>query len=230
MTRSTRPASTGSAGLADLLPPSSAWLGNAADVAALSASGTCPLTGPVWGEGDILLGGAGSDTITGRAGDDDHRRRQVPAGRDQRPHQPGRPDHRDRRTDLMEHQATSGNFGPSTTGMTLQQAVFAGIVDPGNLVAVREIVSPAAGTDTGSIDTAVFSGPQSSYTITAGTKPGQVIVNQTGAVGGTAEGQRRHRHPDQHRAAAVHRRNRRVDGLRAPRPGSARSPATARRR
>ena len=42
----------------------------------------------------------------------------------------------------MEHTATSGNFGPGTTGMTLQQAVFAGLVDPGNLVAVREIVSP----------------------------------------------------------------------------------------
>ena len=42
----------------------------------------------------------------------------------------------------MENKATSGNFGPGTTGMTLQQAVFAGLVDPGNLVAVREIVEP----------------------------------------------------------------------------------------
>ena len=42
----------------------------------------------------------------------------------------------------MENKATSGNFGPGTAGMTLQQAVFAGLVDPGNLVAVREIVSP----------------------------------------------------------------------------------------
>ena len=40
-------------------------------VAALSASGSCPLAGPkVWGDGDILIGGVGSDTIEGR-GDDD---------------------------------------------------------------------------------------------------------------------------------------------------------------
>ena len=54
------------------------------------------------------------------------------------------------------------------TGPTLQQAVFAGTVDPGNLVAVREIVHPAAGT---AVDTAVFPGPQSSYTITPGPAP-----------------------------------------------------------
>src|SRR5262249_3627932 len=45
-------------------------------------------------------------------------------------------------TDLMENKATSGNFGPGTDGMTLQQAVFAGLVDPGQLVAVREILNP----------------------------------------------------------------------------------------
>ena len=32
--------------------------------------GSCPLRGPIWGEGNILLGGGGSDTITGRGGDD----------------------------------------------------------------------------------------------------------------------------------------------------------------
>ena len=43
----------------------------------------------------------------------------------------------------MEHKATSGNFGANVpTSMTLQQAVFAGLVDPGNLVAVREIADP----------------------------------------------------------------------------------------
>ena len=29
-------------------------------------------------------------------------------------------------TDLMEHKALTGTFGPGTAGMTLQQAVFAG--------------------------------------------------------------------------------------------------------
>ena len=39
-------------------------------MAAISAAGVCPLTGNVWGEGDILMGGGGSDLIKGR-GDDD---------------------------------------------------------------------------------------------------------------------------------------------------------------
>ena len=51
----------------------------AAPIVARSAAGYCPLTGvrlrangqgTVWGEGDILLGGAGSDTITGRGAND----------------------------------------------------------------------------------------------------------------------------------------------------------------
>ena len=174
-------------GLADLLPPSSAWLGTAADVAALSASGACPLTGPVWGEGDILLGGAGNDTFTGRAGDeviDGDKFLQV-AITVRNPADGAEIG----RTDLMENKATSGTFGPGTDGMTLQAAVFAGLVDPGNLVAVREIVSPAAGTDTGSVDTAVFTGPQSSYTITAGTKARSGDRQPDRRSGGSAEGQ-----------------------------------------
>ena len=43
---------------------------SAATVIANSAAGFCPLTGPVFGAGDILLGGGGSDTITGRGADD----------------------------------------------------------------------------------------------------------------------------------------------------------------
>src|SRR4029079_8179531 len=55
-------------GLDPLVPP----LGptTAADVALASAPGVCPLSGPVWGDGNILLGGGGGDTITGRGGDD----------------------------------------------------------------------------------------------------------------------------------------------------------------
>ena len=97
--------------------------------------------GQVWGEGDILLGGAGSDTITGRAGNDiidgDKELRIAISVRTD----PADPATEIGTTDLMEGKATTGNFGPGTTGMTLQQAVFAGLVDPGNLVAVREIVN-----------------------------------------------------------------------------------------
>src|SRR6185436_11360628 len=54
-------------GLAALMPP---LTGDLTAVEAASATGQCPLSGPVWGEGNILLGGTGSDTITGRGGDD----------------------------------------------------------------------------------------------------------------------------------------------------------------
>jgi len=86
------------------------------------------------------------------------------------------------RTDLMENKATSGSFGPGTTGMTLQQAVFAGLVDPGNLVAVREIVSPAPGTDVGSTDIAVFSDVRANYDCIVGaviTSPCGTTVDPT---------------------------------------------------
>ena len=63
-------------------------------------------------------------------------------------------------------------------GKTLQQAVFAGEVDPGNIVAVREIVDPPAST-TVSTDTALFSGPRANYTIT----PGAGFVTVTDNVG-----------------------------------------------
>jgi hypothetical protein len=49
--------------------------------------------------------------------------------------------------------------------MTLQQAVFAGLVDPGNMVAVRAIVNNVAPNST-DVDTSVYSGPRSQYTIT----------------------------------------------------------------
>ena len=68
----------------------------AAPVVAASAAGSCPLTGPVWGEGDILLGGAGSDTITGRGADDIIDGDRALSVADQRPDEPGRPGHRDR--------------------------------------------------------------------------------------------------------------------------------------
>jgi Ca2+-binding RTX toxin-like protein len=172
-------------GLDALLPPIATWQGTAADVALISASGQCPLTGPVWGEGDILIGGPGSDTITGLAGDEiidgDKELRVAITVRTN----PADPASEIGRTDLMEAKATSGTFGPGTTGMNLQQAVFAGLVDPGNLVAVREIVNLeanpadcAAGTAALNCDTAVFTGPESQYDITSNAD-GSITVHDT---------------------------------------------------
>ena len=100
-------------------------------------------TGTVWTEGNIILGGGGNDLIDGRGNDDivdgDHALRVAITVRTD----PTNPASEIGRTDLMENKATSGGFGPGTAGMTLQQAVFAGLVDPGHLVAVREIADPS---------------------------------------------------------------------------------------
>ncbi|MFM6848518.1 MAG: fibronectin type III domain-containing protein, partial [Terrabacter sp.] len=178
------------AGLRALMPT---LTGDAAPVVAASAAGFCPVTGPIWGEGDILIGGAGNDTIEGRGADDiidgDRALSVRISVRDAAGAELGS-------TDLMEHTAVSGTFGTGTTGMTLQQAVFAGLVDPGNLVAVREISAATAAPDCSTTapaptatsvncDTAVFSGPMSNYNITSvaasGTTLASVRVTQTGA-------------------------------------------------
>jgi Ca2+-binding RTX toxin-like protein len=185
-------------GLDALLPPVSQWVGTATETASLSVTGTCPLVGPVWGEGDILLGGPGSDTITGRSGDeiiDGDRELRVAISVRTNPADPAT---EIGRTDLMENQATSGTFGPGTAGMTLQQAVFAGLVDPGNLVGVREIVNNetnpsdcAAGLAAKNCDTAVYAGPRSQYTITSNPNGSVTVSDNTStppAVGVVATG------------------------------------------
>jgi len=142
-----------------------------ADVKAVTAAANCPLTGVstnaatgvtggftpngcvpgtppcdpvpgVWAEGNILFGGGGSDVIEGRENQDiidgDNAVNvaiEVHANADGTGAVLGS-------TDLMENTATSGNFGAGTIGMTLQQAVFAGKVDPGQLVGARFIVKP----------------------------------------------------------------------------------------
>jgi Ca2+-binding RTX toxin-like protein len=156
-------------GLAALLPTLSGAL---APVEANAAAGSCPLTGPVWGEGNILLGGAGNDTITGRGADDvidgDRSlkvRISVRANADGTGAEIGS-------TDLMERPYLAGST------KTLQQAIFDGTVSAGQLVTVREIVAPPA-TDSGSVDTATFAGPLSNYTVTRAA--GKLTVTQTGA-------------------------------------------------
>ena len=113
----------------------------------LTGFGAAPLvpgSGFVWAQGNILLGGGGSDLIEGRGNNDvidgDHMLRvriSVHANPDGTGVELGS-------TDLMEGVARTGDFGPGTTGMTLQQAVFAGKVDPGQLVGTRDIVGPGA--------------------------------------------------------------------------------------
>lgn len=170
-----------------------------APIIAASATNYCLLTGNVWGEGNILLGGAGSDTLEGCGGNDildgdDYLnvRLSVRNGIDDAN---GVDTVRDATgieigsTDLMENVAVTGSFGPGTTGMTLQQAVFAGKVNPGNIVAVREILSPTpVPADCGAVspancDTALFSGLAEEYTITTNAD-GSVTVTDLVVVGG----------------------------------------------
>ncbi len=170
------------AGLAALLPPQASWTSTAAQVANASAAGVCPLAdGPVWGEGDILLGGGGSDTLEGRAGDDIIDGDKALRVRISVRTDPADPTTEIGTTDLMEGTAfPGGTFGPNTAGETLQKAVFDGDVDPGNLVIVREIVDAPAG-DAGT-DTAVFSGARGAYNLTV--RNGVATVTDTAGTDG----------------------------------------------
>ena len=140
-------------GLADILPE------------LVTPMPQCPqFVGPTFGAGNILLGGAGSDLLEGRGADDI-----IDGDRFLTVRISVRTDVTDPATEigttgLMESQATSGSFGTGTAGMTLQQAVFAGLVDPGKLAIVREVKTapPVAG----DADTALFSGPAADYDIT----------------------------------------------------------------
>jgi len=145
---------------------------------ASTATHQCLLEGNVWGAGNILLGGGGNDLIEGRGADDiidGNRYVNVRLSvRNAAGVELGS-------TDLMTGTAKSGNFGPGTTGpvgtpgMTLQQAVFAGLVNPGNIVAVREILTST----TPDTDVAVFSDALINYTIVAATVAGEKVITVT---------------------------------------------------
>jgi Ca2+-binding RTX toxin-like protein len=169
-------------GLAALLPPIATWTHTADEVAAISASGRCPLRGPIWGEGDILFGGAGSDTITGRTGNDT-----IDGDRELRVRisvrtNPADPSTEIGTTDLLENQYLHDAAG-NPVGPTLQDAIMHGQVDPGNLVIVRYLVDNAGPSD---VDTAVYSGPRSQYTITLNAN-GSVNVLDSASVGAEAD-------------------------------------------
>ena len=157
-------------GLTGLLP---APTGDAAQVAALSVTGTCPLDGPVWGDGNVLLGGLGADVLEGRGGDDviDGDRAlevRISVRRD-----PADPSTEIGTTDLLEHPYRDDSR------TTLQEALFDGTVQPSQVVVVRSIpaIAPDAASDP-SVDTAVFTGPRSNYALTV--VDGGLQVKQTG--------------------------------------------------
>ena len=119
------------------------------------ATPTTPAFLGVWEEGNILLGGLGSDLIEGRENQDvldgDHALTVAIGVKGPDGTEIGR-------TDLLEHGptmvggVTGGKFSTlipdPTAGMTLQQAVFAGLVDPGNLFLIREIDMTDTGANT----------------------------------------------------------------------------------
>ncbi|WP_161498978.1 peroxidase family protein [Cryobacterium aureum] len=154
------------AGLDALIPEFTTTL---ASVVAVSAQGDCPiLEGPnVWGAGNVLLGGGGSDLIEGRGADDIidgdaylSLRLSVRTNANDPATEIGSASINGANQSAMTSQYLSDGAG-GLTGPTLQEAVFAGNVDPGNIVAVREILYGSGGTDS-----AQFSGLTSDYEVT----------------------------------------------------------------
>ncbi|WP_260680590.1 peroxidase family protein [Arthrobacter sp. KBS0703] len=139
------------------------------DVVAASASKDCPLlTGTnVWGEGNILLGGSGSDLMEGRGANDI-----IDGDRYLGVRLSVRTNAADPASEIgsasiegLGQSAMASRYqkdaNGNLTGPTLQEAVFAGTVNPGNIVAVREVLTGSGGTDS-----AVFTGPAADYTVT----------------------------------------------------------------
>jgi Ca2+-binding RTX toxin-like protein len=161
-------------GLSDILPPLTGALQPVIDN---SAAGGCPLSGPIWGEGNILLGGGGSDTITGRGADDviDGDRQLTVRISVRNPTTRAEIGS----TDLIEKQYLRDAAG-APTGPTLQAAVAAGTVDPADLVVTREITTATEPAGSAPVtDTAVFLASRADYDITF-TANGRVLVTQTG--------------------------------------------------
>ncbi|MEV6636387.1 peroxidase family protein [Actinoplanes sp. NPDC051470] len=102
----------------------------------------CDLHGTVWGDGNILLGGAGDDVIEGRGGND------IIDG--------------DRYLNVrLSVRDGAGHEIRSASAMAdLYDDVFAGKINPGRIATVREILTGSGGTDT-----AVFSGIRAQYLI-----------------------------------------------------------------
>ncbi len=138
----------------------------------------CPiLSGTnVWGDGNILLGGAGNDLIEGRGADDIIDGDAYVNVRLSVRTNPADASTEIGTTDLMENR-------PYLTGSTttLQEAVFNGTVDPGNIVLVREVLPSTGASD----DTALFSGPRADYDVTFGATSITVAHTRGAATDGT---------------------------------------------
>ena len=138
----------------------------------------------MWGAGNILLGGAGSDLIEGRGADDI-----IDGDRYLSVRLSVRSNANDPSTEIGSASVTGAGQSAMTskylrdsagalTGPTLQQAVFAGTVDPGNIVAVREVLNGVGGTDT-----AVFSGVRANYTVDFNADRSVTVTDTTGVDG-----------------------------------------------
>jgi Ca2+-binding RTX toxin-like protein len=168
----------------DALVPEALRTVDSAPIIANSATNHCLITGNVWGDGNILLGGAGSDLLEGRGANDI-----LDGDRYLNVRLSIRTDAADPNTEiattpLMENVPTGPGWTGALAGKTLQQAVFAGLIDPGNIVAVRELLQPDNGD---AIDTALFGGPVADYTITRN-GDGSVTVAHTAPPGGGGGG------------------------------------------
>jgi Ca2+-binding RTX toxin-like protein len=169
------------AGLDDIVPPLATPLG---PVAAASANGVCPLEGNVWGDGNILLGGPGSDTIEGRGADDILDGDRYLKVRISVRTNPADASTEIGTTELMEKPYQTGNT------RTLAADVASGVINPGQLVAVREVVTPTTAQTTGNRDSAVFSDIEANYLVTTegGTMGAPGAVTTVTHLGGGADG------------------------------------------
>jgi hypothetical protein len=127
--------------------------------------------------GNIILGGAGSDTIEGRGGDDiidgDRWLNVRLSVRDGANTEIGTAD--GMRTPL---QNKSGILAGTAATLTLQEAMFAGLLNPGQLVIVREILTAPA--NPLHIDTAVFSGPIDDYDFISHVDGSTIVIHARG--------------------------------------------------
>jgi Ca2+-binding RTX toxin-like protein len=160
-------------GLDALVPPLTPQGG----IVANAQTHDCPLVGDIWGDGNILLGGAGNDTIEGRGANDIIDGDKYLNVRLSVRTDPANPATEIGTTDLLEKTYKAGSTH------TLQQDIMAGLVDPGNVVAVREILTPAVG----GLDTAVFSDVRANFTITPN-GDGSITVTHNAAAGGGGGG------------------------------------------
>ena len=137
-------------------------------------AGLLPAGTTSFNTGNIIIGGAASDLIEGRGGDDIingdawlNTRISVRANAD------------GTGAEIGSAEGMGRAYLPGST-TTLRTAVLAGTVKPGQLVIVREILSSSTGTDT-----ALFSGPRADYDITFANNRVTVTHARGGATDGT---------------------------------------------